>query len=474
MTGNSLIRRFYRGEILLELLVASGIFLIISTSVISLVMSGRTLVTDSLDAATATQYAKEGLEATRLLRDQSWDNLTDGNHGITKNGANWQFTGVSDSQNGYTRTINITSNTANSKFITSQVTWSAVPSRTPKIIISALLTNWKKTQEDNFLSGDWTNPVTAGTADVDNGAQGTDVLVENGIVYLSSSASLQNKPDLTIFNAADINNPIKLSSIDLGISNVTAITKSGNYVYAAISGATEEFIVVDVSNPSAPVKVKTVDISTGKALSIKAEGNRLYFGEEKINGESEFFVEDISNPLSPVLMGSFEVNGDVNAIDILNNRAYLATSVDNAELMVLDIADPAHITKLGQFDAASVENGTAIFVKDEFNVYLGRETSGSGKEFYVLDASNPSILIEKGSSDLDARVNDMVVVNHLAFLVTEQPNAEFRILEVADPTSISTYATPNFPENALGIAYENNVIFCAVRSNSALRILKSG
>jgi hypothetical protein len=461
------------GQALLELVVASGLFLAVSTTIISLVLSGRTLSLDSQDSATATRLAEEGLEASRLIRDSSWDNLTIGTFGLLQAGGNWQFSGSSDVSNGFTRTVSVSSVSTNSKLVISKVTWSARPARTPNVILSTLLTNWETTEEENNLEGDWTHPVSAGTADVDSGAQGTDVLVDSGIVYLSSSSSQQSKPDISIFNVADPNNPIKLSSKDMGVSTITKITKTGHYVFGSISGSDDELVVIDVANPNNPVRISGIYISDGKAFSIRAVDTRLYIGMEKLSGEAEFFILDISTPTNPVTLGSFEVNATINEIDVFGTRAYLATSHDSEELIILDVAVPAAISKLGAYNAPSSSDATSVDVKDEFNVYLGRDVSSTANEFFYLNAGTPSSVSVKGSYNLSSKVNDLIAVDNLVFMVTEQSSAEFRILNVSNPSSITTHATLNFPQVATAIDFENNTAYVAVRSNSALRIIKS-
>ncbi len=464
---------YFSGSTILELVIAMGVFSLVIMSTMSLLMSSRTLVTDAPQAHAATLAAQEGLEAARLLRDQAWSNLTDGVHGLAKNNGSWEFSGASDASQGFTRTVTVASNGAYGKVVTSKVAWQAQGGRNLSVTLHTLLTNWTQAEQNNQVSGDWANPFSAGSGDVDTGVAGTDVLVQNGKAFVSSSASNAAKPDLSIFDVADPNNPVKISSKDLGVSNISSITKVGNYVFASIANSSNEFMVIDVSNLANPTVIKSVDFSNGKSRTLTVSGTTLYIGMEQITGESEFFAVDVSDPVNPTVIGNFEVNANVSSIYIFNNQAYITTWKDDAELVILDISDPTHITKLGQYNATGPENGTSVFVKDEANVYIGRQESDTGEEFIALNCSNPASCIRRGGMELLAGVNDMVVINYLAFLVTEQPNAEFRILNIADPTNIFSYSYLNFPEAATGIAFENNTVYTSVRSNDALRIIKS-
>jgi hypothetical protein len=469
-------KRTVCGQTIVELLVALGLFSVTFTSMVTLVLHSRTLVVDRRQSAFANDYAQEGLEAARFLRDQNWTYITDGQHGLIKNGNDWQFSGTSDSRNGYTRTVTVSTDSANRKTVASRVTWQASAARTPTVRLLTVLTNWKTTTQDNQISGDWTNPSTVGSANIESGAAGTDVIAQGDTVYLSSKHANIAKVDFSTFDISNSATPTDLWSDDMGVTNITAIAKSGNYVYGSIANSADEIMIIDVTNPTSPTKVKAFPIpnSNGVALSIAVNGPTLYVGMQQISGEAELFAINVSNPLSPQVMGSFEVNGDVSSIALFNNRAYLATSGDTAELMVVDITNPTAMTKLGQFDAPGTENGLKVYVKDEYNVYLGRQLSATLPEFNIINAGTPSAITSFGAYDLGAGINDMIVINRLVFLSTDSSNAEFQILDIANPASITVYSSLNLSQVATGIDFENNTIYTSLRSNDSLKIIGPG
>lgn len=461
------------GSALIELLIASGVFLVGTLSLFTLVLGSGPLIYETTRNKQATDYAREGLEITRLMRDQRWETLTNGTYGLELVNGNWVLAGSSSQSNELTRSITIAEVSAYSKRITSTVSWAPGANRNATVRLETIVTNWQSTQEENYIAGDWVHPVSAGSGDIDSGAAGTDILVESQRAYLSSQSTNVEKVDFSVFNLENSNSPVLISSVDLGFSNLASIAKSGNYVYGSVAGSTKEFVIIDVANPSSPVKVGEVDVSNGKTRSIAVSGTRLYLGMERIAGEDEFYIYDISVPTSPVKLGSHEADGTINSIAILNNRAYLATSHDSSELMIADVSTPASITIRGSHDAPDAFDGMNVTVKDEFNIYLGRVNSPSQPEFLILSATNPASPVVLGTFDLNTGINDMVVVNRLAFLATESPNAEFKVLDVANPAQVAAYSSLNFPQSVTGIAYENNTIYCSVRSNGALRIITS-
>ncbi|HEY1074644.1 MAG TPA: hypothetical protein VGE59_03010 [Patescibacteria group bacterium] len=459
------------GSALIELLIASGVFLVGTLSLFTLVLGSGPLILETTRNKQATDYAREGIEIARLIRDQNWDGLKSGTYGLEFVNGNWTLSGASSQSDTFTRSITIAEVSAYSKRVTSTVSWVPGGNRNATISLETLITNWHSTQQENYIAGDWVHPLSAASADIDSGAAGTDVFVENQKAYVSSQSTNVTKVDFSTFAVQNPSSPTLVSSVDLGISNVASIAKNGNYVYGSVADSTKEFVIIDISNPAAPIKVGDVDVSNGKTRSITVSGNRLYLGMERIAGESEFYIYDVTAPTSPVKLGSFEIDGTVNSIAVLNGRAYLATSHDTAELMILNVADPAAIAVLGTYDAPDVYDGMNVSVKDEFNIYLGRANSPTQPEFLILSATNPVSPTVQGTFDLNTGINDMVIVNRLAFLATELPNAEFKVLDVANPAQISAYSSLNFPQSVTGIAYENNTIYCSVRSNGALRVI---
>lgn len=462
------------GQALIEILIASGVFLIGVMSIFSLVLGSSSLARDSDPSRRASEYARQGIDAVRLIRNQDWETLQDGTYGLQFTNNSWSLVPGNNSSNGFTRELTLTTYSGNQKILKSRVVWQPSSLRTSELTFVTALTNWQNTQDNNYVAGDWAHPTSLGTVDIENGAAGTDVVVNNQRAYVSSKATNVEKVDFSTFNVAHATNATRDASLDLGISNLASIAKSGNYVYGAISGSTKEFLVLDVTNPAAPTIVGQHDFSNGKTQSIAVAGNYLYLGMEQIAGEAELYVFDVTTPASPTLLGNFEIGATVWSIGIFNNRAYLATDADSEELIILDVADPSAITKSGAYNANGTVNGKNVFVKDEYNVYLGRENSASDPEFLILDASNVSGITVKGSYDMNTGINDMVVANRYAFLATELPNAEFKVLDVANPATITDHGTLNFSQSVTGIAYENNTIYCSVRSNDVLHIIGPG
>jgi len=107
---------------LLEVLLACGLLVVGSLTLGSFATSIRPLAKYGANGQQALLLAKEGIEATRAMRDNDFNPLADGAHGITFGTSTWAFTGTSDTASGFTRTVTVSAFDHRTKKIISTVT----------------------------------------------------------------------------------------------------------------------------------------------------------------------------------------------------------------------------------------------------------------------------------------------------------------------------------------------------------------
>ena len=132
------------GQLLIELTVAIGIFVIVASVLISLILNSYVAGRLASEITIANFLAEEGLEATRSIRNNNWADITNGDHGLIISAlGNWQFSGTSEIIDGkFTRIINVGETDPDRKQITSQVTWQFTEARPQEIRLITYLTNW--------------------------------------------------------------------------------------------------------------------------------------------------------------------------------------------------------------------------------------------------------------------------------------------------------------------------------------------
>lgn len=131
-----------RGFSLVEVMLSTSVFVLLVTALVGAYLYGQEATMLAGNRTRATLLAEEGLEAVRNIRDAGFTNLTDGTHGLTTTGNQWNLSGTSDVADIFTRQVIISSVDAKRKSVTANVTWQQNPQRTGLVSVINRTTNW--------------------------------------------------------------------------------------------------------------------------------------------------------------------------------------------------------------------------------------------------------------------------------------------------------------------------------------------
>ncbi len=456
------ILNYREGQSTLEIIIAIMILATGITAAILALFGGQSLSLDSQEANAALRIAHEEV-------------------GKIESQALYDFAGIASSSSTeaeFTKEITVLSVSTSTKRVTVRVSWRTNPLRLQDLELVTLVTDWKSVQDTGgdtgggSPSGDWKNPTTFGSVDLGPGESATDLDVINKIVYMTATASDNKKADFFIVDARNGASPAVTSSIDTG-PGLNAIDAISGYAFVANNSSTAQLQVIDTSNLNSPTLVASFTlpgVSGAGAIgnTIFYANNKVYMGTENATGP-EFHIIDVSNQTNPVSLGSREMNMEVNAIYVRNNLAYVAVR-DDPRLRIYDVSDPSNITQVGSFTAGG-QWPVSLWLASS-TAYLGTE-QGAQREVFIINVSSSSSPTSTGSFNVSDNVNDIRVNGNLAFLATADSNAEFQTWDIANPASTSLWSSFNFPQVGSGVDYENNLVYVAVRSNDALRIITS-
>ncbi|MEK7188062.1 MAG: sulfatase-like hydrolase/transferase [Patescibacteria group bacterium] len=216
--------------------------------------------------------------------------------------------------------------------------------------------------------------------------------------------------------------------------------------------------------------------STPNANDVFVEGNYEYVVTDNntsgVNPPHEFYVIDVSNPGAPFRVGSVEIGGDVRSVAVSGNYAYLATTLDTRELVVINISSKSNPTIAGWYDADPGEgpNGLAVSVSGT-TVYLGTMNNGGAgdNEFYVLNTANPSAITLVDALDVDNDVNDIKIAQNYAYLATSHNTKELLRVNIQNPANVfeaGAYDTPGAAD-ATGVDYRWGRVFLGTANNQS-------
>ncbi len=460
------------GQSLLEVLIAVSVFLIVSASAVMLTSGGQDLLGDASQETQALEYAAEGVEATRAIRDAGWAGLTDGAHGLTLSGGAWQFGGASDTRDIFTRTVTVATVDPFTKIATTTVLWQTDPLRPRRVALVQILTSWQTASPTLCtLTGDWAHPRIIGGVNLGPGRQGTDVIASGTIVYISSTASDGSKKDFSVFDVTNPAAPQLLGEINTG-GGINEIVRRGGYVFAVSSDDSKELVVIDVRNPSAPAEVAYMNFSgDNNANSVVYWKNYIFIGRDFSATNAELEIVDVTNPANPLLATELNSSESILKAYAFNNRLYLSHHDAAQEVSVRDITNPPAAPLVASWNIAPDDVYGMYADGDEARFMAGTDESNSAK---YIDASNPAAPMVLGSTNVGGRVRDVFASANFAVVGTTNANAEFQVLDVLIPPAMRVVATINLSQLVNGISCYGNTIYAAVRSNDALQIIGPG
>lgn len=407
-----------KGQSLVEILVASGIFIVAVSAIVTLLIGGYLANRRAGENYQALFLAEEGLEAVRSIRDNSWNDLAAGQHGLAVVGGKWAFSGTDDATDGLTRSVFITTIDSSQKNVSLTV---------GPLTLATLLTNWQRDL------GDWSDLNQAVSLDLPGSADAKEIAL-----YQASSRTyavlVRNNSSQAEFFAIDITNPAEPSIS--GSLNLTGSSRDvkiyGNYVLVVSSADTQELQIVDLTNPSSPRLAGNLDLAGNQDVrAVAVEGTTVFLGRNQ-GSQPEIYAVSLAAPQNPTILSTLQLAGNVSKLELNQAGDYLfaASSANNQEIVVISVSDPGHLSIVGSLDVPGSADGTALAAFSHY-VILGR-ANGS---VLAIDVSLPSALkVISGARYVGSPINDLAmgVGNLYLFVGTSSRNNEFWVINLED------------------------------------------
>jgi len=311
-------------------------------------ISGHALISSqemgivSGDRIRASTLSRLAVDAVRSIRDESYDDLQEGTFGVRiGDDGKWEFNGTEMvSEDGFTTSVVVSFPDDDHADVTTTTTWSFGSRRNGTTSVTTQLSNWHQVKE----IGDWEYPSLAGSYIPDTPPNFNDIAISGVYVFVTSETA-GGGAGLYVVKTTDLASPErKAIGFTLGADGYQLLISNNKlYVLTAMPGA--ELHVYDVSSPdtfSAANLLGTFDLQgSGRGRSLAIFGNTLFVGatDDVTPLEDEFFALDVEDPSSIQLIDSLDGDGTFYDLSLLNGYAYVGSSEDVAELVVIDVFD---------------------------------------------------------------------------------------------------------------------------------------
>lgn len=220
-------------------------------------------------------------------------------------------------------------------------------------------------------------------------------------------------PILSINSRAQANQRLYLNwvgfcDIEVGYD----VDVQGDYAYVTNN---DGLMIIDVSNPSNPVKIG--ELLIGGVVGVVVESNLAYIASVS-NG---MIIADISSTTNPVQVGQY--NGGAYKIAVSGSYAYVG--LFSGGFKILNISNPTDPVLVGEYSDPRCD---AIEIKDNFVYYANAEVG-----LRVISVSDPSTPQLVATVSQTGGANDIHITDNLLFLACW--GAGIRVIHISNPTS---------------------------------------
>ncbi len=427
--------RSHRGSLLLEAIIAIGVFALFMGGIgLTLILGERTTLAAG-DRTRAAFLAEQQLEAVRQMRAISFASVTTGNHGLKLNASGWSWSGTLVKNNGYTSWVNVTSKGTDWLEVSSNVKWNFGNTRSGSVIMTTQLSNWKKVA----TVGNWATMTRIALSTISGTPDLQNVTVNGTFAYITSTQASGGK-GLYIFNVSNPASPVRVaSSFDLGAS-AYGITAVDDRLYIATNDATKEVQVYDITDPTNLTTgnlINTYDLpGSGKARSIAVYGSHVFVGSLSDVPNHEFTAIQMSETGPMTLLSSMSVSGSVLGIALQDGYAYLANGYNVGEFQVIDIFDAENMVYAPGvgIDITDVHDGNAIATTGT-SALIGRVNGTTIDELILYDiglSPVPSPPPGPWTLEIGGNVHAIATIfgSKYAFIGNSKNNSELLVLDL--------------------------------------------
>jgi type II secretory pathway pseudopilin PulG len=205
-----------KGSSIIEIIVAIGIFIMVSSSIVVLVLGSYGTSLRDIENLQADMYLQQGFEAVRSIGNYSFAGLTNGTYGLSRASGYWAFSGSSDVNGQFARTVTITdvnrdtsscaivasggTSDVSSKKITVTIAWDLETGQHTSVSSSQYLTDWKNPSlcgnaVDNLLVGTSSAILTSGDKQLEGitleNTGSSDIEIDKITVTWSNGAKIE-------------------------------------------------------------------------------------------------------------------------------------------------------------------------------------------------------------------------------------------------------------------------------------------
>ncbi|HSX16946.1 MAG TPA: hypothetical protein VLH86_02490 [Patescibacteria group bacterium] len=351
-------------------------------------------------------------------------------YGLAQVGNQWAFSGTSDVSGIYTRQVSIATASTNRKTIISTVTWPTQSGRVSSVTLTSRLDNWAAATKL------WSNAIAAGSANATGTTDGLRVATAGNYAYEILNTTTNNFVVVNISNPAA---PTVVSTTTFS-GTPTDIVVNGGFAYVTTTTNTTGLEIINISNPAAPTLTKAVSLTGAVSTNgVYVSGGYAYLTRSLSGavGAYELMVVNVAVPASAVVVGGYDAGIQMNQVYVSGNFAYVATASTTQEMVIVNVTVPANPTLTGTYNPATALGTTSITGSGN-TIFLGMSTT-----LDAINVATPASPVRLGTFTAAGTIGgiNLDITGQYAFLGTASTTGELQVVNVASPAAMTLAKT---------------------------------
>lgn len=446
------------GYLILEVLLGTTIFAMLLAGTAMTLIYGQENTINAGDRTRGAYLTERTMEGVRAIRDASFSSVSTGTKGIWvhKNTGLWGFSGSQVTLTGsYVVSVSISSKASGWMSFTGSTTWKHGYNRAGAVNLWGEITDWKSAQS----IGNWASPSVDGTYAPGGTPSFNEVAVSGNTAYVTVGTS----PGFYIIDITNTASPSRLNSgFSIG-SAATGIAVKGKRLYVLTADTAAELKVYSITSASNPVLITSYNLpgsALGTGLGIGYNNLYVTSSYSATAGESEFYSFDISNSGSIVLKSSYNDTDSLNAVALSGTSAYIAASIDTAELRVMQTMSSGSLALVGGANLTDrTLDGTAIAVSGT-SALLGTQRGTSIQEVVMFDIGGgdlPSSALGPWYHEGSGTIMDLAMDPYrcYGFIAASSNKKAFQVMNMRNKATLPELYSYNSTSGlARGLAYD--------------------
>jgi hypothetical protein len=247
-------------------------------------------------------------------------------------------------------------------------------------------------------------------------------------------------------------------------SMITDIDAIHDYVFLTHATSSNQIAIVDMTDKHNPHLIAQTSLpgvmgSFPGGRSLIYYDNRLYIGTHRTAGH-EFHIFDVTDRANPIWLGSREINHNINQIIIRDGFAYLATSGNIKDVIILDVSNPTSIRQVHTLELTGSEDSQCLFYMGNL-LYVGRSKAKSpiDPEFIIVDISNPAAPDIVGSLLVNGTILSLKAHHTHAYLLLDGNPSKLLTIDISNSENPVLEQTEVLPNKLFQLDYEENILY---------------